>query len=122
MYPDAQVWSDQALYPQHLARTTTEAPGSNCPNGGLRLDMGLDTNFNEVLDDDEISSTEYVCHGLDGGDGADGANGSDGQDGAAGQAGADGADGAAGADGADGSVGQDGADGSDGQSALIGQD
>ena len=46
----------------------------NCENGGLKIDSGIDTNNNGVLDSDEIVSTAYVCNGVDGNDGSDGSN------------------------------------------------
>lgn len=55
----------------------------NCQNGGVEVSTGIDTNSNAVLDESEVSATEYICHGsngLDGSDGADGADGADGQD------------------------------------------
>jgi hypothetical protein len=119
IYPDAQVLSEQALYPQYLARTGTEPPGANCTHGGTFLETGLDTNFSEVLDDDEVTSIEYICHGSDGANGADGQAGADGADGADGQAGSDGADGSDGQNGSDGADGSDGQNGNDGNSALI---
>lgn len=39
----------------------------NCPNGGVLIEMGIDSNGNGLLDDTEIdaSRTEEVCHGVD---------------------------------------------------------
>ena len=53
-----------------LAVTTTEPAGSNCADGGLMIEVGVDGNGNGALDSNEVSYTEYVCNG------ADGANGS----------------------------------------------
>ncbi len=39
---------------------------ATCPNGGVEIDMGVDTNKNGQLDADEISSTETICHGTTG--------------------------------------------------------
>lgn len=50
---------------------TTIPPGVECANGGIQIDMGFDENQNNVLDADEIRSTEYVCNGTDGEDGTD---------------------------------------------------
>ena len=47
-----------------LLLTSIEPAGENCPSGGLRVDSGLDTNSNGVLDSDEIASTNYICAGL----------------------------------------------------------
>ncbi|WP_426755286.1 DUF7151 family protein [Myxococcus sp. Y35] len=51
------------LVPQHEARTRiSDTPsGEYCPHGGRTLHAGLDLNDNGVLDDDEVTSTEYVC-------------------------------------------------------------
>jgi hypothetical protein len=49
-----------------LTFITTEAPGINCENGGVKIDVGIDNNTNGTLDTDEIQSTSYVCNGLDG--------------------------------------------------------
>lgn len=45
-----------------LIKTAIEQPGTNCPNGGYQLNFGLDSNNNGVLDNNEISSTEYLCN------------------------------------------------------------
>ena len=57
---------------------TSDEIGENCINGGIRLDFGLDTNDNGMLDDEEILSFHYICNGsngLDGKNGQDGTNG-----------------------------------------------
>ena len=46
-----------------LIRTTLEPIGSNCLNGGFKIEAGSDVNINEVLDDDEVSATSFVCNG-----------------------------------------------------------
>lgn len=52
-----------------LIKQTPEPPGFNCPNGGMRVDSGLDLNRNNILDACEIAATSYVCNGRDGQDG-----------------------------------------------------
>lgn len=47
-----------------LLLTSIEPAGANCPTGGLRVDSGLDTNSNGVLDTDEIATTNYICAGV----------------------------------------------------------
>ena len=42
-----------------------EPVGANCPNGGLRIDVGIDTNSNGSLDPAEITQTGFVCGGND---------------------------------------------------------
>ena len=51
-----------------LIKTTDEPAGSNCTNGGTKLEVGLDVNENGVLDDNEVnlSQTKYVCNGAQG--------------------------------------------------------
>jgi hypothetical protein len=64
-----------------IIQTVTEAPGENCANGGVRIQVGLDANTNNELDlGEEIGGAFYVCNGLDGSNGADGLDGLDGQD------------------------------------------
>ncbi|GAA5214733.1 Calx-beta domain-containing protein [Corallincola platygyrae] len=94
-----------------LLNIAAEPAGSNCANGGLLVEAGLDLNQNSMLEEDEVTSSEYVCHGLDGADGSDGAPGQDGVDGS------DGADGSNGSNGSDGADGTDGAPGEDGENA-----
>ena len=51
-----------------LIKTTSEAAGSNCVNGGTKIETGLDANGNGVLEVGEVnaSQTKYVCNGLNG--------------------------------------------------------
>ena len=48
-----------------LINTTTEPIGSNCSNGGTKIETGLDANSNGVLDISEINGTQtkYICNG-----------------------------------------------------------
>lgn len=47
-----------------LVNTTAEPKGSHCPVGGIRVDTGIDTNDNGVLDSTEINAkqTKYICN------------------------------------------------------------
>ena len=47
-----------------LVDTTAEPKGSHCPVGGIRVDTGIDTNANGVLDSTEIDTkqTKYICN------------------------------------------------------------
>ena len=49
-----------------LINTTEEPVGPNCVNGGFKIEVGIDTNNNNILDLDEIddSQTRYVCDGI----------------------------------------------------------
>jgi hypothetical protein len=50
--------------PGTLVRVDSEPAGANCADGGVAIHTGLDTNDNAYLDDDEITSTQYVCNGI----------------------------------------------------------
>ena len=54
-----------------VVRVSEEDAGSNCANGGMKIEVGTDDNGNEELDDDEVvaAKTQYVCNGADGSDG-----------------------------------------------------
>jgi MYXO-CTERM domain-containing protein len=69
-----------------------EPAGGNCPEGGKRIQTGLDDNRNGQLDDSEVDAVSFVCHGANGADGTDGADGADGAEGAAGPSGDSGRD------------------------------
>lgn len=45
-----------------LVSVVSEAAGANCVHGGSRVDKGLDSNANGVLDAGEVSATNYVCN------------------------------------------------------------
>jgi hypothetical protein len=45
-----------------LVTQTPEPAGEHCAAGGTRIDAGVDTDSDGVLDDDEITSTSYVCN------------------------------------------------------------
>jgi hypothetical protein len=48
-----------------LIKTTSEAAGANCANGGTKIETGLDANGNGVLDVGEVNAgeTQFVCSG-----------------------------------------------------------
>lgn len=47
-----------------LINTTSELAGTNCSNGGVKVDVGIDINRNGVLEYNEVSSTKYICDGI----------------------------------------------------------
>ncbi|QHT66263.1 hypothetical protein GXP67_06120 [Rhodocytophaga rosea] len=61
-----------------LTKITNESIGINCVNGGQKVESGLDINSNNILDAGEISSTSFVCNGIQGPTGTNGINGSNG--------------------------------------------
>ena len=63
-----------------LVELSDEFASTECPNGGQRVDAGRDTNRNAALDDDEVTSSSFICSGAEGEDGKDVAS-SDGQSG-----------------------------------------
>ena len=40
-----------------------EESGENCENGGKKIETGIDENENDLLDDSEITSTDFICNG-----------------------------------------------------------
>jgi len=54
-----------------LIVTTELSPGdTNCPNGGQKVESGLDANGDGLLN--EVASTSYICNGINGTNGIDG--------------------------------------------------
>jgi len=49
-----------------LINMTAENAGSNCETGGVKIESGLDNNFNGILDSNEVQNTRYVCNGIEG--------------------------------------------------------
>ncbi len=55
--------ADGAAGADSLVTQTTIAPGNaSCPNGGVQIDSGTDTDGDGILDAGEITSTSYVCN------------------------------------------------------------
>ena len=55
-----------------LISTTTESSGANCSTGGLKIQSGLDSDVDGVLDSTEVTATTYVCNGSNGSNGSNG--------------------------------------------------
>jgi hypothetical protein len=55
-----------------LISTTTESSGANCTTGGLKIQSGLDSDEDGVLDSAEVTATTYVCNGSNGSNGSNG--------------------------------------------------
>jgi len=70
-----------------LVKTTIESAGIHCGTGGLKVESGQDTNANGVLDASEVTSTNYVCNGMQGVQGIQGPPGPQGATGATGATG-----------------------------------
>jgi hypothetical protein len=68
---DSLTGSDGGAGLKSLINTSVEPAGLNCDGGGTRIEVGIDTNNNNILDPDEIdiSLTRYICNGDDGVDG-----------------------------------------------------
>jgi len=52
----------------------SEPAGNNCSNGGYKVLSGIDLNNNNILDNTEVQSTQFICNGIDGTDGINGYN------------------------------------------------
>jgi len=48
-----------------LVKIIDEPKGTNCKKGGIKVESGLDSNNNNTLDANEITSTNYVCGAKD---------------------------------------------------------
>lgn len=48
-----------------LVKTSDEPAGSNCENGGIKIEIGLDINDDGVLEDNEVDDnlTQNICNG-----------------------------------------------------------
>ncbi|WP_438423730.1 DUF7151 family protein [Aquimarina macrocephali] len=46
-----------------LIDMTIENAGENCSNEGIKIVSGIDLNGNNVLEENEIQETEYICNG-----------------------------------------------------------
>ncbi|WP_026970238.1 DUF7151 family protein [Algoriphagus terrigena] len=57
-----------------LLDISDELAGQNCPNGGIKIISGIDSNKNGILDNNEFTSAKYVCSGENGTAGNDGVN------------------------------------------------
>ncbi len=44
-----------------LIQTSEEPAGTNCEFGGVKIESGLDSNSDGVLNPDEVENTEFVC-------------------------------------------------------------
>ena len=51
-----------------LVESTNEPSGSNCISGGIKVEFGIDSNYNGILDSNEVDSskTKYICNGQNG--------------------------------------------------------
>jgi hypothetical protein len=49
-----------------LVNVVAENPGSNCVNGGIKVEYGLDQNRDNVLTSDEVDGHNLICNGRDG--------------------------------------------------------
>ena len=65
---DGTKSTEQNESPSSHVKTTLVTSSSDCPNGGVKIEMGIDDNMNGTLDSSEVDKTEYVCHGTAGTD------------------------------------------------------
>jgi len=59
-----------------LLKITDEPEGDNCENGGYKIETGVDSNHNGILEINEVQSTNFTCNGTNGNDGDNGNDGS----------------------------------------------
>lgn len=62
-----------------LLEVLSEPAGAHCAHGGKRLNSGLDSNGNGMLEAGEVTASSYVCNGANGSNGSNGSNGGAGQ-------------------------------------------
>ncbi len=98
-----------------LVSVNSDASSTECPNGGLVVETGIDANGNGILDPAEVDGTQILCNGTNGVEGPPGEAGQPGESGESGPVGPVGPTGPAGADGQSGRPGTDGRDGRDGE-------
>jgi hypothetical protein len=71
-------WTPRGRGFNSLVKTSTELAGANCPDGGIKVETGLDngdgggTARNAVLEPGEVDATSYVWNYANGAGGADG--------------------------------------------------
>jgi ELWxxDGT repeat protein len=70
-----------------------QSQSTQCPNGGTRIDIGIDADGGGILTSEEIEMSLDICDGADGLDGQSGSAGEDGNNGSTGQDGNNGSDG-----------------------------
>lgn len=51
---------------QAASIVTAEPVSANCAQGGSKIQSGMDTNANNVLDANEVTNTSFVCNGANG--------------------------------------------------------
>ena len=45
-----------------MVQTALSSGDSNCPNGGVKVEMGVDTDGNSTLDSVKVTATVYDCY------------------------------------------------------------
>lgn len=61
-----QAGADGASGLNSLVEVSDEEAGENCTTGGKKIEVGIDSNRNGFLDQDEVDIIEYVCNGEQG--------------------------------------------------------
>jgi hypothetical protein len=82
--PDVSITDQSTNAPYTILSSTASVRSgseSACPQGGVTIDTGFDSNGNAELETDEVTDTLTICHGADGIDGENGTNGANGLDG-----------------------------------------
>jgi hypothetical protein len=42
------------------------APFASCPNGGITIQSGIDANGDQILNETEVNSSQFICNGATG--------------------------------------------------------
>ena len=67
LFVDCAGGEDEAYCnPQQLIEIHDEPPGENCANGGTKLVVGVDEDFDGSISEEETTELSYVCNGEDG--------------------------------------------------------
>src|SRR5262249_13955186 len=57
------VGSFEVIPPAPPVKVSVEPPGGNCPSGGVKIEVGTDSDSSGTLDPSEVTATEYACNG-----------------------------------------------------------
>ena len=58
--------NQQSASPGTVLRSGVFSSSDNCPAGGVLIEIGIDTNGNDVLDDNEVQQEQELCNGRNG--------------------------------------------------------
>ncbi|SEB37995.1 hypothetical protein SAMN04489761_0298 [Tenacibaculum sp. MAR_2009_124] len=47
-----------------LVKTSIEPKSINCPDGGIKIESGLDKNGNNILENEEVDKIDFICNSI----------------------------------------------------------